>query len=165
MNLTKKFAISIFAVIATFLGLSAAAMSPFQTEEFDVIQPPEYVSCLGEHVSSRAWVTIRFREFETPSGTAHYIEHWTWEIEYIGQVTGRIWFGHARSPGSFHAGKGEVGQWTSREMAVPVVGDGPKFRYNLRFKYTFNANGELKVFYQEPTHTLDDWIRCLGPGD
>ena len=140
------------------------AKSQWQIDEFDFINPAEYVSCLDEHVSQHVWVTTRYREFETPSGTSHYIEHWTWDAEWIGQLTGNVWIGYGRSPGSFHAGKGEVGQWTTRELAIPVVGDGPKFRYNQRFKYTFNANGDLKVLH-EPPLALDDWVRCVGSGD
>ena len=164
MNLTKKVAILAAAMFATLLGSSAVAKSQWQIYEFDFVNPAEYASCLGEHVSQHGTFTIRYREFETPSGTSHYIEYWTWEAEWIGQLTGNVWIGYGRSPGSFHVGKGEVGQWTTRELAIPVVGDGPKFRYNQRFKVTVNANGELKVLV-EPPLALEDWVRCLGPND
>ena len=165
MHLNKKVAVLAAAAFATLLGSSAVAKSQWQIIELDYGYPPEYVSCLGEHVSSYYWVTLRYREFETPSGNSHYIEYWTWESEYVGQVTGRVWLGKGQSPGTSHVAKGEVSQWTSRELARPVVGDGPKFRYNLRFKVTVNANGELKVFYEEPSFALDDTVRCLGSND
>ena len=126
MNLTKKTAILAAAVFATLLGSSAVANSQWQIDEFDFVNPAEYVSCLGEHVSAHVWVTIRYREFETPSGTSHYIEYYTWDAEWIGQLTGNVWISYGRSPGSFHGGKGEVGQWNSRELAIPVVGGWPQ---------------------------------------
>jgi len=164
MNLTKKLVVLMVAVFVTLLGASVAAKSPWQTTEFDFLHGPEYVSCLGEEVTVHNWITIRFREFETLSGNYHYIEYWTWDAEWIGQDTGRVWLGNGKSPGTIHAAKGEVGQWTSRELARPIIGDGPKFRYNQRFKYTVNANGDLKVFYEAPA-PLDDLVHCLGPND
>lgn len=175
MNLTKNFVVLMIAVFAILLGSFALAKNPFQTEEFEIIIPdPDdpgdpgtgmYISCLDEYVGIHVFVTIRFREFDTPSGNNHYIEYWKSEAEWTGLGgTNRTWFSHGHSPGAFHVGPGDIGQWTSHEMAKPVAGDGPKFRYNQRFKYTFNANGDLKVLW-EPPEDLADWIRCLGPGD
>ena len=164
MKLTRDYVVLAAALFATLLGSSAMAKSMWQTMQFDFSYPPEYVSCLGEEMSSHVWATVRYREFETPKGNSHYIEYWTWEQDWMGETTGRAWLGEGASPGSFHAARGEVGQWTSRELARPVIGDGPKFRYNLRFKYTVNANGDLTVFYTYP-EALDDQIRCLGPKD
>jgi hypothetical protein len=162
MKLTKRPVVLMATVVATLLGSSALADSLWQIDEFDYAGGPEYVSCLGEEVSWYTWGTIRFREFETPSHNSHYIEHWTWDVIWMGEDTGRVWFAEGQSPGSFHAAKGEVGQWTSQEMAWPAEGDGPMFRYNQRFKYTFDANGELRVFF-EPPADISDWIKCLGP--
>ena len=164
MNVMNRLLVVAASVLAIFFGYSAVAKSPFQVIEFEFPLAPEWVSCLGEPVSGYVWVTLKSREFETPSGNYHYIEYWIFDAEWIGQDTSRVWLGKGQSPGTVHTAKGEVGQWTSRELARPVVGDGPKFRYNMRFKYTVNANGDLKVFYEPPV-PLDDWIRCLGPKD
>jgi hypothetical protein len=161
MKLTRNEVVLVAALFAILAGSSAMAKSNWQTMEFDYPLGPEYIDCLGEELSVYTWATIKYREFETQSGTYHYIEHWTWEDEWIGQETGRVWFGEGKSPGSFHAAKGEVGQWASSGMARPIVGEGPNIRYNQRFKYTFNANGDLRVFF-EPPESLNDTIRCVG---
>lgn len=164
MKLTKKLVVLVAAMFATLLASSAVAKSPWQILEEEWEFEAGYADCLSEVVSVHYWVTIRFREFETPSGNIHYIEYLTWEGEWVGQSTGRVWLEKGQSPGSSQVAKGEVGQWTSRGLAEPVVGDGPKFRYNQRYKYTVNANGELKVSF-EPPEVFADWIRCLGPKD
>jgi hypothetical protein len=164
MKLFRNYVVLAAALLITVIGSSAMAKSMWQIIEFDNPIEPGYVSCLGEEVGGYIWVTIRSREFETPSGNFHYIEYWTWEAEWLGETTGRVWLGDGKSPGAFNAAKGEVGQWTSRELARPIAGDGPRFRYNVRFKYAVNANGDLRVFY-EPPEALNDWIRCLGPKD
>ena len=164
MKLIKNAVVLLAASFAAMLGSSAAATSMWQTLEFDEPSPITYVGCLGEEVSGHVWYSIRYREFDTPSGNSHYIEYWTWDAEMIGLATGRVWLSKGKSPGSFHAAKGEAGQWTSSELAIPVVGDGPRLRYNMRFKYTFNANGELKVLALPPDD-VNDWFRCLGPKD
>ena len=161
MKRTRNYIIVVAAMLAILSGSSAVAKSAWQTIEFDYPMGPEYVSCLGEPLYVHTWVTMRYREFETPSGNYHYIEYWNWEDEWIGEETGRAWLGEGKSPGSFHAANGEVGQWTSSGMARPIIGDGPKLRYNQRFKYAVNANGDLRVFY-EPPESLNDTIRCLG---
>ena len=161
MKLTRNAVVLVAALFATLFGSSAMAESMWQTMEDDWAMEPEYIDCLGEVVSGHTWVTIKYREFETKKGSYHYIEHWTWVDEWIGEETGRVWLGEGFSPGSFHTAKGDVGQWTSHGVALPVVGDGPMFRYNARFKYAVNANGDLRVLY-----TPGDWsdvIRCLGP--
>ena len=162
MKMTKILAVIIAAAFATLFGFSAVANGMWQIDEFDEPVDIGYVSCLGEELAGHVWFTIKYREFETPSGNSHYIEYWAWDSELVGQATGRVWLGKGKSPGSFQAAKGEVGQWTSNELAIPVVGKGPRLRYNQRFKYTVNANSELKVFF-EPPADLSDWFRCIGP--
>lgn len=159
---TRNIAVLGVAVFGAVLGTSAMANSMWQIIEFDEPMELGYISCLGEELNGHVWYTIKLREFETPSGNSHLIYYWTWESEWIGQSTSRVWISSAKSPGAEHASKGEVGQWTSHELALPVVGDGPRFRYNMRAKYTVNANGELKVFVVPP-ESFDDWLRCLGP--
>ena len=164
MKITKKFIVMLAASLPILSGSSAVAKSMWQTIEFDEPSGITYVGCLGEEVSSYVWYSIRYREFETPSGTSHYVAYWRWDAEMVGLATGRVWLSEGRSPESVHAAQGEVGQWTSNELAIPVVGDGPRLRYNMRLKYTFNANGELKVLALPPDD-LNDWFRCLGPKD
>ena len=164
MKMTRISVVILAAAFVVLLGSTAVAKSMWQTDSFDEPVDIGYVGCLGEELAGHVWFTIRYREFETPTGNSHYIEYWTWDAELIGQATGRVWLSKGKSPGSFHAAKGEVGQWTSNELAIPVVGEGPRLRYNQRFKYTVNANGELKVFFTPP-ESLSDWFRCLGPKD
>ena len=164
MKMTKISAAILAAAIATILGSSAIAKGMWQTVEFDEPFDIGYVSCLGEELSGHVWFSIRYREFETPSGNSHYIDSWTWNSELVGQATGRVWLGKGGSPDSIQAAKGEVNQYTSHEIAFPVVGKGPRLRFNQRFKYTVNANSELKVLF-EPPENLSDWFRCLGQKD
>lgn len=162
MKLTKIPIIFMTTVVSTFVGSNALADSLWQVAEFNYAAGPVHVTCLGEEMSWYTWGTIRFREFETQSRNTHYIEHWTWDSIWMGEDTGRVWFAEGQSPGSFHSTKGEVGQWTGQERAWPAEGDGPMFRYNQRFKYTLDANGELRVL-SEPPADINDLIRCLGP--
>jgi hypothetical protein len=171
MNLTKKLVVLMVAVFVTFLGSSVAAKNPFQVTYDEVfIDPPVYISCLDEPVSAHVLITIRYREFETPSGNYHRISYWTWDSVWTGEWTGRVWHGKGQSPDSMLVRDWDVlrgvMQWTSRELARPVpvedIEDGPKFRYNQRFKITYNENGDLKVLYEPPV-SIADWIRCLGP--
>jgi len=164
MKATRIAVVILAAAFATLLGSFAVAKSMWQTVEFEEFLDIGYVGCLGEDLTSHYWITIRYREFQTPSGTSHYIDHWTWDGELVGQATGRVWLSTGGSAGSIQAAAGEVSQWTSNEVAIPVVGEGPRLRYNQRFKYTVNANGELKVF-AAPPDSLSDWFRCLGPKD
>lgn len=162
MNVTRISVVFLAAAFSTLVGSSAVAKSMWQTVEFEEFLDIGYVSCLGEELASHYWITITYRELGTPGGTFHYIDHWTWDGELIGQATGRVWLSTGRSAGSTQAAKGEVSQWTSNELAIPVIGEGPRLRYNQRFKYTVNANGELKVFFAPPD-SLSDWFHCLGP--
>jgi hypothetical protein len=162
MKLTKSSVVLVATAVAALVWSNAPADSSWQVAEFDYVAGPVHVSCLGEEMSWYTWGVIRFREFETQSRNSHYIEHWTWDSIWIGEDTGRVWFAEGQSPGSFHSAKGEVGQWTGHERARPAEGDGPMFRYNQRFKYTVDANGELRVFL-EPPEDIDDLIKCLGP--
>ena len=164
MKMAKISVVILAAAFVALLGSSAVAKSMWQTVEFDEPVDIGYVGCLGEELAGHVWFNVRYREFETASGNFHYIEYWTWDSELVGQATGRVWLGKGKSPGSFQTVKGEVGQWTSKELAIPVVGEGPRLRYNQIFKYTVNANGDLKVF-SAPPENLSDWFRCLGEKD
>ena len=167
MNLNKRLVVLMTAVFATFIGSLAVSESPFTVEEWNYVEEDVYVSCLGEFVDGEFWVTYKYREFETPSGVTHYVEHFSWYSEYTGQDTGRIWVGKGVSPGAFHTGPEgvpDIGQFTNHEVAKLVVGKGPKIRNYARLKFTVNANGELKV-YVEPPVDFSDWLSCVGKGD
>ena len=172
MNLTKKLVVLIVAVFVTLLGSSAAAKSPFQVIYDHWQVGPEYISCLDENVIVDVNATIRFREFETPSGNYHLIEYWTYENYIFGLDTGRVWLDNGRNPGTtlvrdwvvLRGVYQSTSHGLARPIPIPEIEDGPKFRYNQRWKITYNENGDLKVLY-EPPESLDDWFRCLGPND
>ena len=161
MNILKQFVWA--AVFATLLGSSslAVAKSGWQTEELYFGTWTEYVNCLEETVELDLSFTIKYREFETPSGTYHYVESWSWVGTLVGLDSERVWIEEGFSPGAIVVAKAEVGQWTAHGVAKPVVGDGPRLRYSRRFKYTINANGDLKVEYESPA--FGSQARCLGP--
>jgi len=162
MKLTERVVALAAAVVACIFGSTTMADSLWQTIELEGDNPPFYLDCLGENVIEHYWVTIVSREFESPSGNSHYIEHWTYDSLWTGEDTGHKWLSQGQSPGSFQVMKGEVGQWTSRARAIPVEEDEPSFRFNTRFKYTVDANGDLRVSYLPPAD-LNDIFRCLGP--
>jgi hypothetical protein len=160
MGILKQFFMT--TVFATLLGSSslAVAKSGWQIDEFSDSWS-EYVSCLGEFVTEDFSFTVKFREFETPSGTYHYVESWSWIGTWVGHDTGRVWIEQGHSPGAFVVAKGEVGQYTGHAKVIPVEGDGPELRYNRIFKYTINANGDMTVFLESPPPGIQ--ARCLGP--
>lgn len=160
MKLTKKHVTLVSAMIASLLGSSAMADSNWQTYEFED-GGTFYVDCLGENITAQNWITVVSREFTSPSanGNYHYIEQWTWDAEWTGDDSGNVWLGEGLSPGSFQVMKGEVGQWTSRVRLIPFEGDGPRIMVKSRFKYTVDANGNLRVSYVP----IQADVRCLGP--
>lgn len=167
MNLNKRLVVLMTAVFAACIGFSAVAKSPFIVDEWNDAEEDIYVSCLGEFVDGEFSVVYKYREFETPSGVYHYVEHFSWYSVYTGQSTGRIWVGKGVSPGAFHVGPDgtpDIGQFTNNEVAKLVVGKGPKIRNNARLKVTVNANGELKVLVLPP-EDFSDWLSCVGKKD
>jgi len=164
MNLHKQLAILTAAMFATLIGPLVFAKTPFQTVEFSFSDEGIYIGCLGESVDVHTSVTVRYREFETPSGNYHYVDDWRFDSEWVGVLTGWTWLSKGHSTGVINDGSAYVEQWTGHEMAFPVTGDGPKFRYNQLFKLTVNAKGELKVL-KLPPEDINDLIRCLGPGN
>ena len=164
MMLKNRLVVLMTAVLATFIGSSAVSQSAFTVEEWHDEIEDIYVSCLGEFVDAEYWLTYRYREFETPSGVIHYVEHFSWYSQYTGQDTSRVWVGKGVSPGAFHTGPDglpDIGQWTNHEMSKLIVGKGPKIRNKARLKFTVNANGELKVLILPP-EDFSDWLDCVG---
>jgi hypothetical protein len=159
MSLPKRLVLLVSAIFATLLASFAVAKNPFQTMEAENSFSNVYIDCLGETVSGTSYITIKYREFETPSGNYVYVEHWTWTADYLGDTTGRIWFSNAVSPGTQNAGPAATGMYTSVEVAKPVGFKGPTVITHARWKYTVNANGELKVLFG-PQFTGS---RCVGP--
>lgn len=157
MKMTKKLVAMLATVVASIFGSTIMAANPWQTYEFED-DYTFYIDCLGENIIAHEWVTVEYRGFDSPSGNSHYIDHWTFEAEWIGEDTERVWLIEGKSPGSFQVMKGEVGQWTSRVKAIPFEGDGPMLMLKNRYKYTVDANGNLRVSY-----ISDPDIRCLGP--
>jgi hypothetical protein len=150
------------AVFAILLGSSSLAVAKSGWEIYEFTDSwSEYVNCLGEYVDEDFTFTVKFREFETPSGTYHYVESWSWIGTWVGETTGRVWLEEGFSPGAFIVAKGEVGQYTGHAKIIPVEGDGPKLLYNRIFKYTINANGDMTVFLESPAPGIE--ARCLGP--
>ena len=161
MKLTKKLVVLLATVVASIFGSTTMADSLWQTIEFED-GGTFYIDCLGENIIAQNWITVEYREFSSPSGNYHYIEHWTWEGVWTGEDTERVWLAEGLSPGSFQVMKGEVGQWTSRVRIIPYEGDGPRLMLKSRFKYAVDANGNLRVSY-EPPNVVNDVVRCLGP--
>lgn len=151
--------------VATLVAGGAFAKGPVGTVivPFEFDNAPFYVPCLGEVVDGYGFGEARYHEFETPSGTVHILDHWTFTIYNQGMTSGTIWVGHAESPFQWNLklDKGEVQQWVSRGRFVPLEGTAPAYIGQDTFKVTFDANGDLVVLHEE---TLDgEDMHCVGP--
>lgn len=152
-------------VSATLFISAAAANNGIQKYELN-IHNENYVACLGEHVAFDIKVLGSYHEFETPSGKYHLVDHWQYSWEFTGLLTGRTWFAKGASPVTWNVGPGETYQQGENFVAIPITGDGPKFKLHYRFKTTVNANGELVVLIDDAdllnggNHL--DLIQCIG---
>lgn len=151
--------------IATMVAGGASAKGPIGTVivPFELDNDPFYVPCLSEFVAGHVIGEARYHEFETPSGTTHILDQWTFTIYNLGMTSGTIWVGYASSPFQWNArlGKGEVVQWVSRARFVPLEGTAPAYIGQDTFKVTINANGELVVLREETPDGED--MHCVGP--
>ncbi len=163
MKRGRKLLVLLTAVSAILFLPSVLARNGIQFIEFDFEEEPPglYVECLGEYTLGHLYVTAATHEFETPSGTYHYIDHWRYTVVLTGVSTGRTWIGRGVSPWVENIGPGETVQWAVKEMMKPLTGDGPKFMSKQAFKVTVTANGDLIVL-REPPEEYSDSTRCLG---
>jgi len=153
--------------VAAFVAGGAFAKGPIGTVVYTweiADEPPFYVPCLGEFVAFYAFGEGRYHEFETPSGTIHILDNWTFNSYRYGMTSGTVWYGYQVSPFQLNARleKGEVQQWVSKGRFVPLEGNAPAFIGQDTFKITINANGELVVMRDETPDGED--MRCVGPG-
>ena len=124
-----------------------------------------YVECLGETVEGTIYVVARGHNFETPSGTSHFIDKWTTTLDFVGVSTGRQWFGRGLSPAGGHSVKnGESFFYTDRAKLDPVsvygIEDGPSWIWNLTMQVRWDEEGELT---KEFINFAGGGFRCLGP--
>lgn len=149
-------------VSATLFISAAQANNGIQKYEWNIYNE-HYVACLGEHVAFDINVIGSYHEFVTNSGMYHLVDHWQYTWEFTGLLSGRTWFAHGSSPLAVNVGPGETDQWGENFVAIPVTGDGPKFKLHYRFKATVNANGELVVLIDDTDGGPHlDTIRCIG---
>jgi hypothetical protein len=165
MKISKSINTLVVAVVATLVGASAWGNNGVQFFNWDdeVAAPGVYIECLGEHVTWIWHITTSYRDFETPSGTYHLLDNWTYTGMYTGLVTGRTWVNKGVSPFQWNAGPGETNQWVSKSVAKPLTGDGPMFVFKTKFKITVTANGDLVV--ERPGISFEELgnaFRCLG---
>jgi hypothetical protein len=151
--------------IASLVTGGAFAKGPVGTVivPFEFDNAPFYVPCLGDFVDGQGFGEARYHEFETPSGTIHVLDQWSFTIYNVGVSSGTIWVGHAVSPFQWNMklDKGGVQQWASRARFVPLEGSAPAYIGQDTFKVTFNANGELVVLHEETPDGED--MHCVGP--
>lgn len=152
--------IATFAIAVITGGAMAAEPRGVQTYEFTESWD-YYNPCAGEMVHANDIVEGRGHVFETKNGTVHVLDNWRLYHTQTGLSSGREWIGEGVSPfqGSFTVDAGSVNQWVSRIRFTPVVAGDPKFMYQVQYKVTVNANGELVVERLTPA---DDAFRCLG---
>ena len=162
MKFGRKLLLYLTSASALLFLPSAFAMNGIQFFEFEFSEEtPLYVECLGEYTIGDLYVTVATHEFETSSGTYHYIEHWRYSMIIVGVDTRRTWIGHSVSPWVEHIGPGESIQWVDTGTLKPLTEDGPMWKYKNTFKVTVTANGDLVVL-REPPEEYSDITRCLG---
>lgn len=145
--------------------LSIAAMADNRVTETTFEDSRRFfVSCLSEYVAGTLYVTVTGHLFETPSGTLHLVDKWSYTLAVTGESTGRTWVSRsANGPGTGTiASNGTVYGFTDAAIMFPVD-DGPKWRFNFNYKLRLDADGNvISEWEKEPTGEL---LRCLGPAD
>jgi len=120
-----------------------------------------YVACLNEtFVSSDAIIETRTHQFQTPGGTTHLIDNWSYTTLFTGQ-SGRQWAGSGVSP--FHMNvrlDGGGYGWTTKRILDPLDGVGPSLVFTATLKFMMNALGEVVVDIA-PVPGAN--YNCLGP--
>jgi hypothetical protein len=163
----KKLIGFMFAVAAlTLVASGAFAKGPIGTQvlEFGFDNGPMYIDCVGEVVSRYIYVETRTHEFETSSGTYHFMDNWHMTAYHVGTISGRVWVGEGVSPYHLNARleKGQVEQWVTNSNFVEVGEHAPAYSYTAAFKVTVNANGEVVVLHEDED-PLGAEFKCLGP--
>jgi hypothetical protein len=142
--------------IGLFAISMAMAGNGIEFDEFDS-GGELYIDCLGEVVAFEEHIKTAYHEFETPSGTYHVVDKWTFYLTATGLTSGRQWYGTLPSPGQYSAGPGEVNQFAIRGVVKGITPDTPNFAWTGYYKSTVNANGVLVV-----ERGSDFSARCLG---
>lgn len=152
-----------FTIVSiTLLLFSAVPQIAYSQNSFDVYEFPyfetDYVDCLGEFVDFDVWITERVHIVETPNGE-HIVDIWLIEGEAIGVDTGRVWYtSNTFSPGAYNANGDQFsGGWTLSAMYDPIDGGGPKFRKYAVARLVVDANGNLRVAFDDSYQ-----YRCIG---
>jgi len=163
----KKLIGSLFATaVLTLVAGGAFAKGPIGTQvlEFDFDNGSMYIDCVGEVVTRHVFVETRIQEFETPSGTYHFMDNWHTTAYHVGTISGRVWVGDLVSPYHLNARlvKGMVEQWVTNSNFVEVGEHAPAYSYTAAFKVTVNANGEVVVLHEDEDPLGADF-KCLGP--
>lgn len=153
----------IFGLVSIALLLfSAFPQNAYSQNSFDVYEFPyfetDYIECLGEYVDFDVWITERVHIVETPNGE-HIVDNWFIEGEAIGVDTGRVWYtAHTASPGTYNSNDDQFsGGWTLSAMYDPIEGGGPKFRKSAVARLVIDANGNLRVAFDDAYE-----FRCFG---
>lgn len=134
----------------------ASADNGIQFDEFDT-GGELYIDCLGEVIAFQEHIKTAYHAFETPAGTYHVVDKWTFYLTATGLTSGRQWYGSLPSPGQYNSGPGEVNQFAIRGVIKGVTPDTPNFAWTGYYKSTVNANGVLVV-----ERGSDFSARCLG---
>jgi len=163
----RKLIISMCTAAAlTLVASGAFAKGPIGTQvlEFEFDNGQMYIDCIGEVVTRYVYVETRTHEFETPSGTYHFMDNWHFTAYHVGTISGRVWVGEAVSPYHLNARleKGVVEQWVTNGNFVEVGEHAPAYSYSAAFKVTVNANGEVVVLHEDED-PLGANFKCLGP--
>jgi len=143
--------------LAMLGGSPAISGNGIQFDEFDS-GGELYVDCLGEFITFEEHIETAYHEFQTPSGSYHLIDRWTFSLTATGMSTGRMWFGVLQSPGELNARASEVFQYAIRGVIRGIGPGTPNFAWTGSYKSTVNANGELTV----ENDTGGFSARCLG---
>lgn len=130
--------------LALLVGVGAAASNGIQFDEFDT-GGDLYVECLGEILAFEEHIEVASHVFETPSGTFHVVDNWTFYITATGTISGRQWYGKLASPFQYNGASAQVQQYAIRGVLRGVTKDTPGFAWTGFYKSTVNANGEMVV--------------------
>jgi len=152
------------AVILAFAAQSAIAGGlgrPVTYESSGAWESRFDFPCANEPLRIEYHATSRSHEFQTSTGTYHWLESVTVVSLAEGVITGRKWVGqtHQSFKDVFKLGTGETFGFSFREVYRPVEGDGPMFAVYNQYVVRLDGDGNL-ITENEKGYSVDG--KCLG---
>ena len=159
---TRMMALSALAMMCSVTAWAGGLGKPIPFE-FDSDWETDVLPCTDEPMSIQAHWSGRFHEFQTSTGTYHYVQISSLTSIAEGRWTERTWFGtgHDSYKDVIKLGRGETFQFTVSWVYRPLEGDGPMYAIDNQYVVRLDADGNV-IAELEKGYTPD--YKCLGSG-